>query len=164
MNRILQQFFQREASPPIQFIKYAICGAVATGTFVGLFYALSWRLLPALTPDDPLVKLLGATLPPIEAAVRERHFIVNNLVAFLVANLVAYISNILWVFIPGRHHWALEIGLFYLVSGASWLIGTTLGWVLIHYLGARTTIALVCEVAASALINFVMRKFVIFKG
>ena len=88
----------------------------------------------------------------------------DNLVAFLFSNLTAYLLNIFWVFRAGRHHWFIEIGLFYLVSGTSVVVGGALMGYLIHHFGLVTTQAFGANVLASALINFGLRKYVIFKG
>ena len=88
----------------------------------------------------------------------------DNLVAFLFSNLTAYLLNIFWVFKAGRHHWLLEIGLFYLVSGISVVLGSTLMGYLIHHFGLVTTQAFGANVLTSLLINYMLRKYVIFKG
>ena len=47
MAGIWKQFTQREASPLIQFIKYAICGGGAVTVHIIIFYLLSWLIVPA---------------------------------------------------------------------------------------------------------------------
>ncbi|MBU4200479.1 MAG: GtrA family protein [Verrucomicrobia bacterium] len=164
MNAILQQFFQRKASPLIQFIKYALSGCVAVLVNMIVFYLLAWLVLPALGPEDPVVKITGLAVLPLDDAMRAQRAVIDNCIAFIFANLVAYLLNIYWVFEPGRHHKVIEISLFYAVSGMSFAIGTALMWMLIHYLSFTTTIAFGAELVSAALINFAMRKFVIFKG
>ena len=88
----------------------------------------------------------------------------DNVVAFILSNLTAYILNILWVFKGGRHHWLVEIGLFYAVSGVSLFIGMGLQTWLIASQGMSTTVAFFVNVLTSLMINYAMRKFVIFKG
>jgi putative flippase GtrA len=82
----------------------------------------------------------------------------------VVSNLVCYLINIAWVFEPGRHHWLVEISLFYLVSGISFAIGTGLQTWLIAQFGLQTTLAFGANLVTALLINYAMRKFVIFKG
>ena len=72
--------------------------------------------------------------------------------------------NVLWVFHAGRHAWYVDLGLFYLVSGVSMFIGTALMGFLIRRYGVRTTYAFLSNLVISLLINFAMRKFVIFKS
>ncbi|HMP73867.1 MAG TPA: GtrA family protein [Kiritimatiellia bacterium] len=163
-EEILQQFLQREASPLIQFIKYGIAGGVATLTDILVFYLIAWKVLPALRPDDPIVTRLGFTVTPITELQRSQRFIVITVCAFMVSNLVAYVSNILWVFEPGRHAWYIEVGLFYAVSGVSIFLGTSIGWSLIRFFHLSTTTSYVSKMIASLLINFVGRKFFVFLG
>jgi putative flippase GtrA len=87
-----------------------------------------------------------------------------NAVAFVISNFVAYVINIYWVFVPGRHHWILEIGLFYLVSGAAIAIGTAVMGFLIRRFGMLTTYAFASNLVAALMINYAMRKFFIFNG
>ena len=116
MKRILQQFFQREAHPVVQFIKYGIAGGLATAVDVLVFYFLSWKVFPALTANDAVVKLLGISVAMIDEFIRSRHYLLNKTITFLFSNLTAYIVNILWVFEPGRHKKWMEFALFYTVS------------------------------------------------
>jgi putative flippase GtrA len=163
MDNIVKQFTSREHTPFVQFIKYGICGCIATGVNISLFYLCAYLLLPALTANDPFVRALHLNVVPVTDAIRTRNSIVDNGVAFIFSNLVAYLLNIFWVFKSGRHHWLIEIGLFYLVSGTSAAIGTLLmGW-LIYSRGTVTSLAFGANVIVSLLINFVLRKYVIFK-
>jgi putative flippase GtrA len=164
MENILRQFRGQEHTPFVQFIKYGICGCIATVVHIGLFYVAACFLMPALSAQDPVVHALRLTVVPVTDAIRARNSMVDNVVAFIFSNLTAYLLNIFWVFKPGRHHWLIEVGLFYLVSGTSVVIGSSLmGW-LIHHFGIVTTLAFGANVIVSFLINFVLRKYVIFKG
>jgi putative flippase GtrA len=164
MHPIIKQFFQRDAHPFIQFIKYGIAGCIATGADMVIFFALSWTIFPALTQNDILVRILGLDVTVIDEAVRSRNYIINRSITFLFSNMVAYIVNVLWVFKPGRHKLWVEIGLFYAVSSISYVIGTTLGWALIRVFGWTTTFAYLGNLIAALLINYACRKFLIFKG
>ena len=164
MNSILRQFKGQDHGPLVQFIKYGIAGAVATLIHVILFYFLALQVMPALNRKDVLAGLLHLRVVPVSDAVRARNSMIDNVAAFMFSNLTAYLINIAWVFKPGRHHPVLEIGYFYLVSGASTLIGSVLmGW-LIHHYGTTTTLAFGANVLVSLMINFVLRKYLIFKG
>ncbi|MFH0953346.1 MAG: GtrA family protein [Verrucomicrobiota bacterium] len=164
MSGILEQLTSHEAGPVVQFIKYAVGGAVATAVDIFVFYALSWKLIPALNDQDPLVRLLHLRITHVEEDLRSRRFVVNSACAFMFSNLTAYIINILWVFEAGRYAWWVELGLFYAVSGVSIFIGTFLGWALIRTLHLSTTYSYVTKGISALLINFVCRKYVIFKG
>jgi len=164
MNDILQQFMGHDSGPVIQFIKYAIAGGVATAVDVVAFYFLSWRILPALKEDDPLLKFIPLKIKPVEEHVRSRRFVINTAIAFIFSNFSAYLINILWVFESGRHSWPVELALFYAVSGISLAIGTAIGWVLIKRLHLSTTASYIAKGVSALLVNFVCRKFIIFRA
>lgn len=161
---VLRQFLRREADPDIQFLKYAIAGAVATAVHIVIFHILAWKTFPALQPEDPFVRMLNLSIETLENAMRSRNSMLSNAGAFVVSNLVCWIINRLWVFTPGRHHVLIEVSLFYAASGVAIGIGTVLmGWMIDQY-GLLTTTAFGANLVTSALINYAMRKFVIFKG
>jgi putative flippase GtrA len=160
----LDSWLSHDTHPFIQFIKYGLAGGAATVTDITVFYLLSWLVIPDLTPDDKVVKLLHLHVEPLPPAVQERHFYINRCLTFLVSNFVAYVLNVLFVFKPGRHSRLKEFGLFYLVSAISFVIGTGLGGGIIHFLHCTTTAAFLANMAASLAINFVCRKYLIFKG
>jgi putative flippase GtrA len=164
MHDLLQQFLQREASPLVQFIKYALGGGVATSVDMLVFFLVAWRLLPALRADDPLVTRLHLRVRPVDEATRSRRFIYITGIAFIFSNLTAYLINIFWVFQPGRHAWYIEVALFYAVSGISIVIGTTLGWSLIRFLHFSTTASYAGKLVAALMINYVCRKYFVFNG
>lgn len=164
MDEIIQQFLQRDAGPVVQFIKYAIAGGIATAVDITVFYLVAWKLIPALREDDPIVTRLKLTVRPVTEEQRSRRFIYVTLIAFMFSNLTAYLINIFWVFEPGRHAWYIELLLFYAVSGISIFLGTAIGWVMIKWLHLSTTASYAGKLIASLLINFVCRKFFVFKG
>jgi putative flippase GtrA len=155
----------RNRAAVLQFVRYGISGGAATAVHLTIFYAMAIWILPALSADDPMIRLLGVSAPDLLSdAVRAKRAAVDTAVAFILSNLTAYILNVLWVFKRGRHHWALEILMFYLVSGVSLLIGTGMQTWLIAHMGLTTTVAFGTNLITSLAINFAMRKFVIFKG
>ncbi len=161
---IIEQLKGREATPLIQFIKYGIAGGAATAVSISVFYLMSIFVLDALSADDIIIKLLGVDVMTLSAGMRARNAALNNTAAFMVSNMVCYLINIVWVFTPGRHHWLVEVGLFYLVSGVSFALGTGIQTWLIAQFGIETTIAFGANLVTALLINYAMRKFVIFKG
>jgi putative flippase GtrA len=161
---VVDQFLGREAGPLVQFVKYGICGGVATLTHITMFHLCAWRLFPALQRNDLAVRFLRLSCPDQDDAVRSRNSMIDNAIAFVVSNFVAYVLNVLWVFESGRHSRLIELGLFYLVSGVSIAIGTALMGYLIGRYGVRTTYAFATNLVTALLINYAMRKFVIFKG
>jgi len=146
----------------LQFLKYAISGCVATLTHTIIFHLFAWRKFFALQADDWFVRVFRLKIREVDDRTRSRNVIKGNTVAFVVSNLVAYLLSIYWVFVPGRHHWIVEISFFYLVSGISLLIGTALMQLLIRRFGLLTTYAFGSNVFAALIINYGMRKFLIF--
>ena len=54
--------------------------------------------------------------------------------------------------------------MFCAASGASIALGTFLGWAMIRWFRLSTSASYVGKLAAALLLNFVCRKFIIFKG
>ena len=164
MRDLLRSFLRRDAHPFVQFIKYGMAGGLATVVDVVVTFILCWKFLPALTSDDRLVQLLGITIVPIDEVFRGRNYFINCTLAFMVANFVAYVANVLWVFESGKHSRKKELALFYMVSGISFVVGTALATSLIRFWGMQTSFAKIVNIIASVSINYVGRKFYIFKG
>jgi putative flippase GtrA len=150
---ILARLNTRDTDPLIQFIKYGICG-VGSLTFTSVIvYALSkWGAYPALSS-------IGLT-----DEVRALNLTYNNIIAFFFGNLFAYVTNSLWVFTPGRHHRVLEFFYFSVVSSVGFAIGLLAGPALIRMYGISTLSAQLLLIVSSTLVNFVCRKFFVFKG
>ena len=156
---------RRDATHPlVQFIKYGMAGGVATFVDIVVFYTLALWFLPALGANDPLVTKLHLNVTLVAETVRSTNYVWDKCITFLFSNLTAYVVNVLWVFTPGRHSRWVEVGLFYLVSAISFVVGTGLAWLLIKQFGISTTAAYICNAVASLMINYVCRKFIIFKG
>ncbi len=152
-----------DAHPFVQFVKYGVAGVIATCVHASLFFLLGWKVWPCLEATDPMVKLFHLDVQVVAEASRAWYSMLCNVISFLVSNAFAYVLNILFVFRGGRHHWLMEIGMFYAVSSFSVAIGTVLIGVLIKTFGMATSIAFVVNVCVSLAINFVVRKFFIFK-
>lgn len=148
----------------LQFIKYALAGGLATMTHIAVFHLAAWLLFPALQKKDHLVRLFNLKLREIDERHRAKNSMICNILAFMIANLVAYVTNVLWVFTAGRHSFIVEISLFYAVSGLSVLIGTVLMGILIKRFGMLTTYAFCANIVSAVLINYAVRKFFIFQG
>jgi putative flippase GtrA len=152
----------------VQFVKYAIAGGLATGVHVSVFFLLGWGVFPCLQPDDLSVKLvrLFADVSPaaVEESARAFNAGVCNVSAFIVSNAFCYVLNRAFVFKPGRHAPVVEALLFFAVSGLSMAVGTALAYCLIRFLGLQTAIAFIANLVSSLAINYVMRRFVVFKG
>jgi putative flippase GtrA len=164
MRNLLNQFTGRQHSPLVQFIKYAIAGGIATVVNILLFYCFALKLMPALDPSDAVAKLLHLDVSLLSDTVRARNSMIDNGIAFIFSNLTAYLINIFWVFESGRHNRVREILFFYLVSGVSFVLGTSLMGFLIHHFGMMTTIAFAANGVTALLINYALRKYFVFKG
>ena len=165
----IKKFNSHDAHPFFQFVKYGIAGAAATAVQLVVFYVLASLVIHALTADDAFViglAKVGLTVhtPDITDAVRSNRTAINNLIAFLFSNFVAYLLNIVWVFRRGRHGFWKELGLFYLGSAGSFLIGTGVAWLLVRFAGMQTTYAILINIVISVIINYLFRKFLVFKG
>jgi len=153
-----------DVHPAVQFVKYGLAGGVATAVHVVTFFLCGWALFPCLTADDIVVRLLGLAVNPVSEAARAWNAGICNAIAFVVSNTVCYALNRLFVFKPGRHHWAVEFLFFFGVSGVSLAAGTAVQTFLITQQGMQTTLAFGANIISSLLINYAMRKYVIFKG
>jgi len=159
----LKTFLKNKDHIGVQFIKYAFCGGVAVFADIVAFFLLAWLVFPALTSDETIVKLFHLDIVEVPKHIREINFVIANGLAFLISNTVAYLLNILFVFRSGKHSRLKEMGLFYLVSGISVGLGTGIGYLLIHSFGFTSSISYVAKAISTMLINFVARKFIIFK-
>lgn len=160
----IRKQISHDAHPFVQFLKYGVCGMAATCVHVVLFFVFGWFIFPCVEQSDPLVRVLGLTAPAVNDALRARYSIYCNVPTFLISNLVAYVLNILFVFRSGKHHWLKEIGLFYATATISFVVGTGLQWWLIKHLDVATSAAFGANIVVSLMINFFVRKFLIFKS
>lgn len=148
----------------LQFIKYALAGGLATVTHITIFHLIAWKIFPSLQERDHAVRLFNLAIHKVNVTTRARNSMIGNFIAFLVANMVAYITNILFVFQAGKYPIVIEILLFYAVSGISAFLGTMLMGILIKRFGLLTTYAFVANIFTSVMINYAVRKFFIFQG
>ena len=157
-------YLSHDAPPFVQFIKYGLAGGAATAVHILALFLAGFFLFPCVSAEDPLVKLFGLVAPAVDEALRARYAVFSNVAAFLLSNTFCYVANRLFVFRPGRHHVVIEFLLFMAVSAVSMTIGTTLMGVLIKQFGIQTTYAFGANILSSLAINYVMRKFFVFKG
>ncbi len=153
-----------DSAAVIQFIKYGLAGGLATVTHIIVFHLAAWKIFPALQEKDHTVRFFKLSIRKVGDAARAKNSMICNFIAFLISNMVAYITNVLWVFEGGKYHIVIEILLFYAVSGISIFLGTLLMGVLIKRFGILTTYAFGSNIVTAILINYAMRKFIIFHG
>jgi len=143
----------KNAHPLIQFAKYGVCGVLATVVHVGLFYLFALTLFPMALDHSA-----------VELALRRNNAMYSNLVAFPLSSTFVYVTNAFWVFTGGRHHRVKEFLIFTLVNAISFAAGLVAGPQLIKWFGINTHLAQASFVVTSALVNFVIRKFLVFKN
>jgi putative flippase GtrA len=140
----------RDAHPLIQFGKYGCCGVLALTTQI-IFYLIFTRLW------FPASDSIG-----LEDDLRSRNQIIGNLLAFPFSNFVAYFTNRLFVFTPGRHSPWREFVLFTIIAFLSFIAGVLGGPYLVRIYGISEELAQLGFVVTSTLVNFVCRKFLVF--
>jgi putative flippase GtrA len=148
---VLAAINSKDAHPTVQFAKYSVCGTAATAVQVGAFYLFVHTLFPAALDRG------------VADDIRRNNAVYANLAAFPISNTFAYLTNVFWVFTGGRHDRLKEFFLFTFVSGLSFGSGLVAGPQLIQWFGISTHLAQASFVVASALVNFLARKFLVFK-
>ena len=162
----LRQFFGDGASahPLVQFAKYALVGGLATAVNIVAFSAFAWWVFPCVTQDDLVVRLFGLTAPAVDEARRATLATWSNASAWVFANAFCYVLNRIFVFKPGRLPMWLEFLSFSAVGGFATVVGTIVMAWLVSAFGVQTSVAFVANMVAAVIFNYVLRKFVIFKG
>ena len=165
----VEKFLSHDAGSFAQFVKYGAIGVMATCVQTGVFYVLASTCLRCLTADDWAVKLLG--LPSVAFTGNEAWYASRGMIAaaatavgFVVANIFCWLMNRRFVFKPGKFRWYVELAMFFGASTLATVIALGLMKFLIDQFGLMTTLAVGVEVVVSFLVNFFIRKFVIFKG
>ncbi len=147
-----------------QFVKYGLIGVLATAINFVVAEVCAAYIWPCLGADDLFVRFCGFPSTAVSDAVRATLAVYCNLVGFFVANGVCWALNRKYVFTPGRHHWLVEYVLFLAGSGLSILCGSAVIWALVRFQGMQTTYSFGINVVVSVAVNFVVRKFFVFKG
>jgi putative flippase GtrA len=156
VKTILSRIRERNVPGLIQFAIYGICGGLATVVFLATVVIFSKKIIPAYEGMTVNGVLIDDTL-------RARNLLINNCIAFLIANVVAYVTNVMFVFKQGRHHPVFEFLYFTLVSGVSFGISQIAGPWLVKQYGVPTNVAILTNMIASMMLNFAGRKFFVFK-
>lgn len=159
LRTVWGEFIKRDTHPLLQFVKYGCCGVLAVLVHTLVFGTLAKTVLPAMT--ESIVN--GA---PITKELLIRNFILASIVAFLVSNLTAYLTNLLVVFTGGRHHRVVEFLFFTAVSSVGFIVGLVIAVLQLQHGGehANSWLATLTLVVTAALVNFACRKFFVFKG
>lgn len=163
-RRDLTRFLSHECGPFAQFVKYGVIGVLATCVQMVGFYLLAATCLRCLGSDDWAVRFAGLPSVEVSDGVRAFRAAVATACGFTVANVFCWLMNRWFVFKPGKYRWYVEFSLFFGVAALATLVALGVQSLLIKYFGMMTTAAVIVEVLVSFLMNFFVRKFVIFKG
>ena len=161
---ILKKILHEKDHPVLQFAKYMVCGGLAFAVDYLIFNLSAIRLFPALKPDDFMVKLLHLSVEVIPANELLRNYWICMSFGFVCSNVVAYVTNVLFVFKGGKHKVHHEVLLFFGVSLVAFLLSTVTGDLLIRFCEAQTSISKIVAIVFAVLINYSGRKFFIFHG
>ncbi len=160
----MKQIIHNKEHAGLQFFKYMVCGGLAFSVDYLIFNFSAIRLFPALAPDDFIARILGLSLEPISESLRLRNYWICMSMGFVCSNVVAYVTNVLFVFKGGKHKIHQEVALFFGVSLVAFLLSTVTGDVLIRFFEAQTSLSKVVAIVFAVLINYSGRKFFIFHG
>lgn len=147
-----------------QIFKYGVIGVLATLIHLVVAAFCAAYVWPCLGAEDLFVRHGVFASVDVPDAARANLAVVCNFVGFFVANVVCWLLNRKYVFTPGRHGWLAEYALFLAGSGFAILCGSAAIWALVRFQGMQTTYSFVVNVLVSVAVNFVVRKFFVFKG
>lgn len=160
----LKKILNEKDHAGIQFIKYVVCGGLAFSVDYLIFNFAAIRIFPALEPDDFVARLLGLSLDPISESMRLRNYWICISAGFVVSNIVAYVTNVLFVFKGGKHKMQHEVALFFTVSFVAFFLSSLTGDLLIRFFAVQTSVSKLVAIFFAVLINYTGRKFFIFHG
>ncbi|HOX84326.1 MAG TPA: GtrA family protein [Chryseolinea sp.] len=134
MIRFIQAVFRKLISP--EFLKFATVGGISALIEFALF---NW-----------LFKL-------------GMDYLVANVVAFAITNIVTYILSRIYVFGASSGNKVMEAVLFFLCLSGALLISQLLLWALVDYADMDELFAKGIAMAIAIVWNFFSRKYIVFK-
>lgn len=154
------EFIKRDAHPLLQFVKYGFCGVFAVIIHTIVFYLASreWAF-----PCHEGMMHNGVKLENTDFAL-QLNFVIGNSIGFLVANVATYLTNLAFVFTGGRHNRFLEFLFFTAVASIGHTAGIVLSILQLRGGIGESWAAMGTLVITSAIVNFLSRKFFVFKG
>ena len=161
---MMRRFLSHDSGPFAQFVKYGVIGVLSTCVQMIGFYLLAATCMKCLGSGDWAVRFLGLPSVEVSDGVRAFRAAIATAGGFTVANIFCWILNRLFVFKPGKFRWYVEFLMFFGVAALATVVALGVQSLLIKYFGMMTTAAVIVEVVVSFLMNFFVRKFVIFKG
>ena len=164
----IRHFLSPSAGAGAQFVKYGVVGVLSTLVQTGVFYLLAATVLKCLTADDWAVRFCA--LPAADFTGTEAWYVARGTRAalataagFAVAKVFCWRMNRRFVFTPGKYSPAVEFAFFFGTAAFATVVALACLKVLIDGFGCMTTIAVGVEIIVSFAVNFIIRKFVIFK-
>jgi putative flippase GtrA len=124
-------------SGTIQFIRFAVAGAISAAVEIGCLYAL--------------VKYA------------QLHYLLANTIAFLLANVVNYVFSRYWVYGQSKYVMKLEIAGFIATSGIGLLINQAILFLFYSKLGFKLILSKIVAIAITVVWNFFSKKHLVFK-
>ena len=164
MSEFFSRILSHDCGAVWQFVKYGLIGVLSTVVQTAVFYLFAVTCLKCLKPGDWAVRLCGFPAADVSDSLRAKRFAVATAIGFTLANIFCWLMNRLFVFEPGLYSWYIEFLMFFASSAMAVVIALYFSWALIKYFSMMTTAAVFLVISVSLIFNFVIRKFIIFKG
>ena len=161
LSFVKKQLFRKD-SLKWQILKYLLCGGIAVFVDQIIYYSLGLHLIPIFKTTDPIVEFLGISITPVDENYQSRNLWMVKIICWFLANLTVYLMNKIFVFTSGRHRKIKEIILFYIFSLPQFIFIAFID-ILVRY-GWEVTYANYLMLLLAGFVNFLVRKFIIFKG
>ena len=156
----LKEQLQRKDCIQWQLFKYMCCGGLAVLVDQIVYYSLGLHIIPIFQNTDPIVGL-GISITPVIEMNQTRNIWAVKICCWVLANTTAYVLNRLFVFETGKHKRIVETVLFFIFALPQFIF-VALTDVLIR-VGWEVTYANYSMMLLAVIINFLVRKFIIFK-
>lgn len=160
----LSAFLRHKDNPCTQFVKYALCGVTSVLVDTVTFYLLAWLVFPCMRASDPIarfIEYLGFDVRDATEQELARNYLVIKAICFIVSNSVVYVLNVLFVFHTGRHRRSVEVALFFGASMFQFFFIWVARLLIKH--GWEVTYSNICMLLVGLAVNYVIRKFIVFK-
>ena len=161
LTKIKHQLFRKD-SLKLQILKYFLCGGLAVFVDQIVYYSLGLHLIPIFTSSDPIVEFLGISITSVDYEYQSRNLWIVKIICWILANTTVYLMNRAFVFTSGKHNIFKEIILFYTFSLPQFVFIALID-ILVKF-GWEVTYSNYSMLLLAGFVNFVIRKFIIFKG
>ncbi len=165
MNKIIliiKNILLQKDSLSWQVCKYMLFGGIAVLVDQLVYYGFGLNIIPIFKDSDPIVEYLGISITSVLEENQSRNLWFVKTICWFFANATAYLLNRLFVFSVGKHKTYIEIILFFTFSLPQFIF---VGFIdILIKSGWEVTYANYSMLCLAAIINFLVRKFIIFKG